>query len=591
MSKIGLPAGNWKPVSGNRSTLASLPDSADPGGSLMTGESRALSKLHLYGITLLALLILAFLLWSEVGLKRLLPTGEVWNAYRTVSTEPDEVLISSQWPNRPLRWMPHWIPYQIDTDSFLGYNIYIVLLFILRGTGVYLLLRQLFKRSAFIPIAATAIYMVYPAGTGWFSFRALTNQTATVIGYYALWLLLLYWNQPRRWLWPLIWAVQVISLLTYEQMYGVFAVAPALFWWIERRITLDWRFWRVTGLWYLSLLPTALYFVYIISSDEANVYISRQVNKLDDRSIPDMVADNFLVMFQEHFTAWAEQLGEIDFISRHMLIALLAGLVFAAVSWLTMRYHRMPPIPAKQSGLLLIGGILFMAISFAHYSLIWEQFSNRLRVYFVTTLGAALVLAVLLDLLRRVLPDSLIAGLLAVFVAIGAVDVQQQLRLHADEGMEIQRLVAPIVEQVHTVDGETTILVIDEGQRFTDPLFFARSHHLQNTLFSIYKETPRAYMCSITPSRDQCVFKEELIELHRERSRGDRITPIAYDNLLIFRTLPGTKVEFLTEIPPEYYTDAETLSYDPRSTVTTDGPLPDHLKDWFACWELKNCEW
>jgi hypothetical protein len=532
-------------------------------------------------LCLFGLVFLTILLWSEVGLRSLLAQDEVWIMRSHMITGSQRVLAPAEWPTRPLRWIPHYTAHHLYTDSYLGYNFYLVALFILRGVGVFIVIRKLLRGNQFIPFATSLIYLVYPIGEGWFSFRALTIQTATVLGIYAVYFLLVYWQRPRLWLWILISGLQLASLLTYEQYYGVFALVPLLLLWLQGNVTLSKPFVRVSLLWYLTYVPAAVRYLWIVRNGGTNDYMEERIDLLGESSKLSVIWDNLLEMYWLHVDGWSQ----ISLESNQLLAAVGAGLVAFFVGWIIYGKPDLGLHSKKRLAILLIGAVAFMGISFAHYSFFAHIVSNDFRIYFVPPLGASLLMATIIYFM----PQSrwLASGLLAIFVAMGFIDAREQLQAEKLAAQDVNKLLAGVVETLPNLDQQratVTLVFMDEDDYFSQYGTAIREANLNFALQYIYEEDGdfSIYTCQQARNRRSCEFGDNQIVV---RSR-DETTLVDYDGVVLFRALPDGEIEVLRQIPPEY--GANPL-YDVNASLR-DGELPPRRAySFFPCWPIDGC--
>jgi hypothetical protein len=528
------------------------------------------------------------ILWSEVGIHRLVATGEIWAAVDAVSGEDANVINPPSWPNRPLRWVPHWIAYSIYPPSFDGYNIFLLGLFFLRGLGVYLLVRELFPSNYFIPLAAAGLFLIYPAGTGWYNFRALTNQSATILGFYAVWLLLVTWRTSNVWLWPFVLFFEVSSLLTYEQYYGVFAVAPILIFWQDGRITQSRRFFRFVIPWYVAWLLSTIRYVWLIRTSQNNSYVQDITGSTGDSNLFQVIYENLWEMYVTHVEAWGNAFEQLNLDSRYVLPALLVAMIFGAAAYIVHRISE-TNISAKRFGIFIVGALLYMGLSFAHYTLFSDRVGDGIRLYFVTTLFASVIMAATIYYLTKPLHSVIPSLLLAFFMFLGSVDAMLQLRTSGEQSMHIQRLLASVVEVLPENQRDAKIVVLDDAVLYQNDAVFGRTGRLRRALRYLYNRERgygNVFLCAPRYSSELCEMREDGIHFRNVFNNFE--TTLQYEDVIILSTTADEKIHILDSLPAEV--SGETTRYQPRELLPTEPP-PQRVRDFFTCWPLAECDW
>ncbi|MCI0712759.1 MAG: hypothetical protein L0154_21565 [Chloroflexi bacterium] len=539
------------------------------------------------GVAIISLLIVIGLLWVPVGLHKSIGVFEEWTAINLIIDKSiTEIVPAPEWPTRPLRWLPHVIAYHLSPNSHVGYNIYLIALFVMRGVASFLLARELLKSTA-LGLAAAGLFLVYPADSGWFTFRAITIQTALVFGLFSLYLLILYWNQPRRWLWFFILGTQVVSLLTYELLYGVFGLAPLLFLWLDGRLTLSRRLIRVSLLWYSTYIVLALRFLYIVGTGGGG-YVSERLENPSNDSFSDKFIPSLQKMYTNHLHGWNNISDE------HLILSLAIGVIFAiAVGWL-MRPRQVDTdvlLSRTRYPVLLLAGLIWMLVTYVQY-IPAMPVKETFRVYFVPSFGAALLVATVvygLSMIAR-LESVLFPLCIGALMFIGGQNAIAQNVHYADQSLAIQRLLSTIVAEIPEPVEGTVFVVVDEQEFYqADDILAGRSDHLRTALNYIYDDRFDAILCTIDPRRPKsCQFTADgIVETSTSR---DYVRTFDYENLIIFYTRWDGAVVLLEEIPLRYYASADDIDYNPHRLVKSDAELPCRVYTFFTCWPFTACD-
>ena len=526
-------------------------------------------------------------MWVPIGLHTSVAVFEEWRAVTLVTTQSiGNMVPSTNSPTRPLRWVPHIISYYLSPHSHVGYNIYLITLFIMRGVFTFLLTRRLLRNTA-LGLAVAGLYLVYPADDGWFTFRAINIQTALVLGLLSLYLLSLYWDQPRRWLWVFILGTQVLSLLFYELFYIVFGLAPLLLMWLEGSLRLSRRLVRVSLLWYSTYSVLAARFLYIMLSG-SDSYAATRVESTAGENLLDKFAAGLQTMYSNHLDGWRSISDE--YVGLSLAIGLIAVIV---IGWL-MRPRQADtsePYSWKRYSALLLAGPIFMMLTYAQYLLV-ERVEQSFRVYFVPSLGAAFFVAVVLYGLTRIsrLENVLFPLCIGALMFVGGQKAIEQNIHYANQSIRIQRLLATIVAEVPQPVEGTVIIVVDEQEIYQEADILAgRSDHLTSALNYIYDTKVEAVLCTIDSRRPKyCEFTEDGV-VETSRKQGYTNTS-RYENLIIFYTRWDGTIALLEDIPFRYYAASGNVDYDPRRLIEPDSEPPAMAYTFFTCWPFDECD-
>jgi hypothetical protein len=317
-------------------------------------------------------------------------------------------------------------------------------------------------------------------------------------------------------------------------------------------------------------------------------YVSGRVDeRLSDKSILRLIFDVTIQLYEDHVRFWRIATRFLDESAQVNGLALVVAIVVTAASWYLQRRQE-ARLTWTSLGVLVAGGIVFMWVAYMHNLPIAERASG-FRVFFSATLGAALVIAVILYGIRQRIPFGLPIALVGIFgtTFVGTVDTLLQHHYYAELSMERQRVLAKIVETVPNPDPETTLLVIDEGLMFKgSEQPNARSSHLNQALEFVYGYIVDIHICALVPRNETCTFTEENILFQSRFGRGD--FTIDYDNVILFRTTETEDIVFLEEIPTRYIEAA--VPYNPEDLIDRAAPYPDKAETFFTCFPLDPCD-
>ncbi|MCI0713038.1 MAG: DUF2079 domain-containing protein [Chloroflexi bacterium] len=522
-----------------------------------------------------------------VGLHSTVAEFEEWQAVELISNRRiTEFVPTSRPPTRPLLWLPHVIAYYLSPDSHVGYNMYLITLFVMRGAATFFLVRQVLK-STMLGLAVAGLYLVYPADIGWFTFRAITVQTSLVLGLFSLYFLSLYWDRPRRWLWPFILGTQILSLLHYEFLYLVFGLAPLLLIGLEGELSFSRRLVRVSLLWYSTYSILMVRFLHIIATGQGD-YVNERLNSNTDNRFPEKAITGVFNMYSNHLDGW------VTISDEYVVLSLAIGLIVAiVVGWLMQhRYTENDVLRSrKHLAILLVVSLLLMLVTYVQYIFV-EAADQTFRVYFVPSLGAALFVVIGLYGLSRLsrLENVLFPLCIGIFMFVGAQKAIEQNTYYANQSIRIQRLLSSIVAEVPQPVQGSVIVVVDEQELYqTADALAGRSDHLQTALSYLYGDDVEAVLCVIDPQRLKiCEFTaDKLVETSITKNYVRRFP---YEDLIIFNTRWDGTIELLDKIPVRYYDASDITSYAPQRLIQPDAELPHRAYTFFTCWPFDQCD-
>ena len=120
------------------------------------------------------------------------------------------------------------LAYRLTRDSFVGFNLVTIALFIGKGFVLYLIMRRLTRGNKMYAILVGLLFVVFPADAGLFTFRAI-NITHRSSGVPAGGVIVTQIRPiPALVVVTAPWIAAVYALLTYEITYPLVFVTPLL---------------------------------------------------------------------------------------------------------------------------------------------------------------------------------------------------------------------------------------------------------------------------------------------------------------------------------------------------------------------------
>ena len=575
---------------------------------------------------LAAICLIVFALWAPFGLRRA-AWGDAWSYYGPLlgggTLAP---LLNS----RPLNWLPWQVSYGLVPTSFLGLNLLIAWLILLKGVLVYAIVRILAPGAIGLALAAALLATVYPAEVGYF-FDGFVNLHQGFDAYLlAVFLLLAYWKRRSLWLLIAGAAALAFSVATYEAVLALAVVTPLLLLWLDRRVSR--RLIRTTMIWWV---PVGIYVLYIVALRFSNAGLNaREAGLLESGlNVPnlplELLGATIWNLGQRYVEGWriAVTLSPFNGSSPVFQTALIAGALVAAIFFLHAKVSRTAPSqpgrrwPPRRWVELFLLSILWTMLGYAVFSLASVRYDGW-RLGFYTVLGSSLTVALVLygaTAHRRIgwalavgcaiLAVALLIsraplGLIGLTVAAGVgfalprplnmavvlgvlltISVSRQLdllRWLTSESLAVQQLLTEVAEATPGLRPGTPVVLVAEAEIRVDALPFDTSSHFDMALDLMHDDP--GYIGILCPvevaewgwNEESCAFAADGLMVRV----GDNEQTIPYESLVLVAADTDGVVRLVDTIPEAWGVPPET-GYQPWALLDADAPLPPRLATLF----------
>ncbi len=534
-------------------------------------------------------------LWAPFGLRKAVGIYEEYGIYQQPSNLISRISLPD--PTRPYTEAPFIFAAVLTPNSFVGFNLFMMILFLGKGVAVYKLLRYLVPENRALPLITAVLYIMYPADIGLMTFRAINIHTAIFLGLFAVERLVSYWKSGNKWNWPLIWAIQVSALGIYEISYVIIGLAPLLLFWIQKSISRQLVF--TTVLWFVMPLAMGLKAVWKLKHGDSN-YVVQTLDSSNGKGLDiSTLSKSLELMYVRHYRSWIHALHQVELSSHYFIYAAIGAVLVGIIVWAHWSGGQGQPtqLPWKKAAWLFIGGLAFMSLSFAPY-LASPYREWNFRTFYLTALGAAIVIAVSIVFIGQYLrrfggPVSSVVTSFLVLLALTNALNQQAFFVEASSS--VQRLLAGIVEQAPAIQEGSTLVFVDEFNDYQDQWHFAgTSLYFERALRFLYdSDTLVVRLCTLHVDRPMryCNFYPDKIT-HVWRG-VDELETFYYADIMVMHMNAHGKIEIVDTIPNGWVdpSDGEDLisSYNPRSHLVPNAPLPARVDTFFSCWPLDQC--
>lgn len=288
----------------------------------MTFMQRWFLRLPDWLIVIVLLLVLVIGLWTPFGLN-VIGIQEEW---RNLAHVESGQIITAELRTRPTLLLPVYVAYFLTPDSFVGYNLVQMALFVGKGFVSYLILKRLHPGKAAWAMLTAVLFMIFPADEGLMTLRATPIHMALFCLLLAVYFLLMFWDTRKLPALFGMWISLAISLLTYELAYPLVAAVPLVLVWKERRISKRVIYYSL--LWYAVPVITLLYTLYnflFLPESMSSRLLEQGTNAESGGLISEMLEAAGLA-YQRHFvTGWMRGLQMLTTNAFYLMVAIITA--------------------------------------------------------------------------------------------------------------------------------------------------------------------------------------------------------------------------------------------------------------------------
>lgn len=529
-------------------------------------DARDLGKI----IVPVALLLMVALLWLPVGLRGGL-TADAWHNFAEV--DRGVYLVS---PMRPFLSTPWRIAYLLASENFIGVNVVLIALLVIKSLLVYQILHLLNTAQQFA-FGVAALVAIFPADTGLFYLGALPIHFMVALLLAAVYMLLRYWKYRRPLSVVAMMTLQALSLGIYEAYFPVIAAVPLLLWWQQKHFSR--RLVRVSLIWYIVPVIMALRLLYVVVFLPASAdYQSRLFTGLP--TLNDLFSAVANVFGRHFLTGWTSPTAMSQPID-YLIAGGVAVLVFAAA----LRVGT-GTVSKRHLWVFGLSGIVLILLCIILYLPTSARFDTS-RVFYLSCIGGGLVIAAVLQFLiggRR----AVFALAVACLCGLGAVQLLAQHRAYYAVSSAQETYVAELSRVLGGVETGSTIIVVDEDP--DQPLIgaFGSSWYLRNIVTILYANYDiSASLCyphvdiPLGGTAERCTWNADGVMV----TINDGAAPFLsapYDSLIALRYSAEEGFEVLEDIASYAPEGAPLNAYQPDRLFDPAAGAPPRLATLFS---------
>lgn len=547
-------------------------------------------------IPYIGMFVIALVLWLPFGFKttglieELSITEQLDAGHSFFFITPDSVMSISR--SRPLQMFFFTASYLLDRDSYQFYNIFMLLFFFGKIVVTYWLVLQFLPGKKVLAFVTGVLFMLYPADTGVFALRVIHVHSAILAYLLAVYLLIQFYRQRG---WKSILAILASGLLVifslgqYQIALAAAAVTPFILLYFGRP---NRRFLIATGAWYASAAIILLYEVWAAKQPGIEAYEAVLMPTADLVTNPfRSLLTAVLVGYQRQISAWSaaiNKLNDLPTYSVYIAIGLIASVI---VGWWLLRQkpHEdySQSISWQRYTLVLLTGIALFPIGIATYLPLPNYRFEDFRIYLLAMFGSAVVLALLLYLISRLVGhyrETIFLVFALPFIGLGLLSALTQQQRYVNYSLEQQNILQQTVAQAPQLKPNTAIVLIDPAGTLKKAYVFYYGALLQPTLRYVYSDNAlEAYYCPVYGADDDsqtCQFKADGLHI---RSLPAALT---YDRLLLFMTSDSGALKLLNA--EDAAATFQITGYDPAAHIIGTQP-PHRASTMFSCVPALSC--
>ncbi|MGD0877556.1 MAG: hypothetical protein ABSA01_05340 [Anaerolineales bacterium] len=431
----------------------------------------------------IALAIMASIFWGELGM-RTAWLVEDWSYYARFDNNPLFTSILTIEKNRPFLCLDDWLGYQLNSDSFAGLNLVVLLFFLGKGIILYALLLRLLPEHRMLAFIASVLFVVFPSDTGLFNARNHVPQGSVFWYLLAVYLLVDYWQNQRLLALAGMWLSLALCLGSYEEGYPMVIATPLLLVWLQRGISRR-VVWNAL-LWYAApaiMLSEAILALALGANSSRNEIIAHAANS---EPLLAQLRSYFHYLIRPYYRSfiesWTDAMGQLQLGARSTCLGAALGLVIgvtlAVQRWLAPDLPTTRQMALRRYGVCFLVGLVLIGLGFIIFIPLPTHRAITERVFIFSSIGGALAVASAILFVGQLVGHPWLVALPVTIILVGLAAVAglreiMLVKIYADQE---QYFLAQIVQQAPKVADGSLILVIDKTHQTSGSLgLFAES--------------------------------------------------------------------------------------------------------------------
>ncbi len=501
-------------------------------------------------------------------------------------------------PGRLLTWLPWQIVYEFSPDSFIGVQIFLIILQIMKAGLFYLLLTELpivKDQPVAFRLIATFLLIAHSADSANYWLGTLASQLSLVTFIGATYLFLSN-IQAQHWLKVIgIFVLLVITVNIHERFYPLIYLTPLLLW---QRL-LSWKMlWRIAWTWYLIPTIQVIYSAYAIFLSASPAYQANMLGIGNTELELGVLAQGVFV------SMWRASLSVLEFpdwdgvfiTPTRLLFSLAAGLLAGASVWYLLQPESRfaaanTPLTTKRGVIVLLIGIVIITMGFLPFTMTIYRNSDE-RTLYLSIMGAAICWMLVLQVIQRYTTVPRTFASLAVILLITGhvlINLNHHKQTRA-KSLDRQRATMDIVQLAPNLQQGTPLwLVYADDLTLGSAKNFGNYWFVEASLQYVYETD--IYVCvSIAGQAPEppCELNGNEITILAERERStDEVVP--FEKVVAVYIAKNPLMEYPDQDQTMWLVEQDTISqmlpgspqslYNPQTNIIFDAtPTPRQLQ-------------
>lgn len=544
----------------------------------------------LSSIPYVGMFLLTFLLWLPFSFKT---TGlvEEWMATGILDSGHNLFFITPDSPfgdhrMRPFEVIFHAAAYALDPNSFLFYNVFQMVLLFGKMAAAYWLVLQFLPKQRLLAFITGTLFLLYPVDTAIFTFRAIHIHGAILTYLLAVNLLIQFIKRPgRRGLAALLGAAILLmfSLMAYQIALPIALLTPLTLFYFARLP--DRRLWIAAGVWYAAITLPVLYAVWALHQTAVSSYEMDLLHAKATDSSSELrgMIDAVVLAYKRQVVGWGAAWHKLYLYPQLRLAAVAGMALFMGIgAWLRHMDRRDPAgttVSRRRYLAILAVAVMLVPIGMAIYLPVATHRLQDFRIYLLSTLGSAFVLALALFWISRRMPRyraGVLLGLALPFVGLGFVCALQQHQYYVNYSLVQQQVLQDTLAQAPRLKPSSFVVYVDRSGCIEDEYVFHYGYYLGTALKYLYADQSiDAGYCLLGQGevlRTVCEFGKESIHITRPAGPTSKLDLTIPNERLVILTNDDTNNRLRLMTPAEATAEFGIAGYDPGARISAGSP-------------------
>jgi hypothetical protein len=519
---------------------------------------------------LLAMILYIPFGWSHVG------HWEEWVIKAYVQGMPNTWL-DTELRTRLFVIVPHTLAHILTPNSFIGYNVIHMLMFLGKSIFLYGILRKL-NLPLLLAFLVSALFMVYPVNSAIMSLRSFPMQFSTLSLLLAGYLILHIREYPSRLGTIGVWLALLFNVGSNESGYLIILIAPMFWLGLEGR--LNWKSIQLTAIW-LMMPAVRLAFTFALLASERGFYLSGDLDSMAGTPLErlNLIFRALINSYLETYpTGWAEAVTTL-LTPDYLIWSVIGTVIVLLTAWWLIRQDEII-LSIRQHIKLIFWGLIFLIPAVGVMISLDFYRNDTWRVFFYAPIsGAVVVIGILSLLVTRISSKSIRHGVL--LFAIGLIfipSLSRALNQHdyfVNHAIVKEEFFHAFTTQAPAINPSAQVIVVSDlsfdDLRDVGLFELIRRDMFQSALYLLYdKVTPDyVFVCIMD---DLCNASDDGLIVNFP------LREIPYDDLIVFHLDTDLTLTLKESLQGLSGFPDSTESYQPMMYIDLDASVPQGVR-------------